>query len=241
MTKTKSQINYKNQIPNSKQNWILRFSIWCLFGIYSLCFGASQASAQFFQGIGITAGVTKAKQKWFLETLDIPTTKIVKKKNIIGFNGSIRAEFINSDYVRWVTEIQFNQKGCKDKGDSATYRNRLNYIGWNNFLKFQMETYPGFFYLMLGPRVEYNLTQATNSPDITGSFGKLNFSWGPAIGFEKIVFSNFKPFIELHYNPDTPFYYAYESTPLDIRNRAWELRIGIIYRPGDASCPTVVY
>ncbi|TAL61937.1 MAG: hypothetical protein EPN85_03710, partial [Bacteroidetes bacterium] len=41
-------------------------------------------SGQFFQGIGITAGVTKAKQKWFLEMPDA-STQIIKKKNIIGF------------------------------------------------------------------------------------------------------------------------------------------------------------
>ena len=199
------------------------------------CFG------QFFQGIGITAGVTKAKQKWFLTYPDA-SKEIIKKKNIIGFNGSLRAEFINSDYIRWVTEFQFNQKGCRDKTDTATFRNRLNYISWNNFLKLQYETFDGFPYLLLGPRVEYTFTQATKSPAITGAFNKFNFSWGAAIGFEKIVYSYFKPFIELHYNPDTPFYYAYNTNPLDIRNRAWELRIGIIYRPGGHdSCPTVVY
>ena len=246
MTNNKLQVNSKAQAPNSKPQatalgiWNLKFGTCGLLVICFLFFGALPASGQFFQGIGITAGVTKAKQKWFFQMPD-ESRQILKKKNIIGFNGSVRAEFINSDYVRWVTEFQFNQKGCKDKTDSATFRNRLNYICWNNFLKFQVETYPGFWYLMLGPRVEYNITQATKSPAVTGAFGKLNFSWGPAIGFEKIVFSNFKPFIELHYNPDTPFYYAYSNAPLDIRNRAWELRIGIIYRPGDASCPSVVY
>ncbi len=200
-----------------------------------------EASAQFFQGIGITAGVTKAKQKWFVTLPDAPT-QTFKKKNVIGFNGSLRAEFINNATVRWVTEFQFNQKGCKDKTDSATFKNKLNYIGWNNFLKFQFETYPGYIYFMLGPRVEYTLSQKVGSPSIIAPFGKLNFSWGPAIGFEKIVYGNFKPFVELHYNPDTPFYYAYENAPLDIRNRAWELRIGVIYRPlGNESCPAVIH
>ena len=165
-----------------------------------------------------------------------------RKKNIIGFNGSLRAEFINSDYVRWVTEFQFNQKGCKDKTDSATFRNRLNYICWNNFLKFQYETFDGFPYLLMGPRIEYDLSQATSSPAITGAFQKINFSWSVGAGFEKIVYSYFKPFIEVHYNPDFNFTYAYANDPLKIHNRAWEFRIGIIYRPGGHdSCPGVVY
>jgi hypothetical protein len=200
-----------------------------------------EAAAQFFQGIGITAGVTKAKQKWFLQMPD-SSTEILKKKNRIGFNGSVRAEFINSDYVRWVTEFQFNQKGCKDKADSATYKNRLNYICWNNFLKLQFETFEGFPYLLMGPRVEYLLNKKITSPALAGDFKKFNFSWSVGAGFEKIVYSYFKPFIEIHYNPDTPFYYAYETDPLDVRNRAWELRIGLIFRPaGHNNCPSVVY
>ena len=215
---------------------------WKLFAICFLSFGIfSSASAQFFKGIGITGGITMGKEKWFL-TNPNDSKEITKKKNTFGFNGSLRAEFIDNDNVRWVTEFQFNQKGCKDKTDSATYRDKLNYICWNNFLKLQYETFDGFPYLLLGPRVEYTLTQATQSPQITGAFQKLNFSWGLAAGFEKIVYGYFKPFIELHYNPDTPFYYAYKSAPLDIRNRVWELRIGIIYRPGGHdSCPAVIY
>ena len=212
---------------------------FAVFFVYSFlstvyCFG------QFFQGIGITAGVTKAKQKWFLTQPDASTITI-KKKNVIGFNGSVRAEFINNDNIRWVTEFQFNQKGCKDKTDSATYKNKLNYICWNNFLKLQYETFDGFPYILFGPRVEYLLSQKIKSPAIKGSFKKFNFSWSVGAGFEKIVYSNFKPFIEVHYNPDTSFYYAYENAPLKIRNRAWEFRIGLIYRPGKKDCPSVIY
>lgn len=242
MTNPKPQIKSKIQIQGSKLFWACRFWNYRLFvfGILSFAF-SNCVHAQFFQGIGITGGVTMAKQKWFLEMPDATRT-IQKKKNIWGFNGSLRGEFINNDYVRWVTEFQFNQKGCKDKTDSTTYRNRLNYICWNNFLKIQYETFDGFPYMLIGPRVEYTFTQATKSPAITGSFQKFNFSWSAGVGYEKIVYGNFKPFIELHYNPDTPFYYAYITDPLDIRNRAWELRIGLIFRPGGKDdCPAVIY
>jgi hypothetical protein len=211
------------------------------FSFIAFCLSASQGYSQFFQGIGITAGVTKAKQLWFITQPDSSVEKI-KKKNRIGFNGSARAEFINSDNIRWITEFQYNQKGCKDKKDTVTFQNRVNYICWNNFLKLQYETFDGFPYLLFGPRVEYLFKQKTTSPEITDKFKKFNFSASIGIGFEKIVFSNFKPFIELHYNPDTPFAYAYETEPMDIRNRAWELRIGIIFRPGGKDdCPAVQY
>ena len=207
---------------------------YCLLSTAN-CFG------QFFKGIGATAGVTMAKEKWFLSYPDNSTSR-QRKKNIFGFNGSLRAEFIDNDNFRWVTEVQFNQKGCKDKTDSATYKDKLNYLCWNNFLKFQYETFDGFPYILLGPRVEYTLAQAAGSPAINGAFNKFNFSWSVGAGYEKVVYEYFKPFIELHYNPDTPFYYAYKTSPLDIRNRAWELRIGVIYRPGGHnSCPGVVY
>ena len=199
-----------------------------------------EVAAQFYRGIGITAGVDLAKEKWFLHYPD-GSSATQLKKNLFGFNGSVRAEFIDNENIRWVTEMQYDQKGCKDKADSATFRNRLNYLCWNNFLKLQYETFDGFPYLLMGPRVEYLLTQGTKSPAITGAFQKFNFSWSIGAGFEKIVYGNFKPFIEVHYNPDTPFYYAYKTSPLDIRNRVWELRIGLIYRPAPKSCPGVVY
>lgn len=233
--------NYKSQI-NPKQSGIISLGFRKLVVFCFLIFLISPASfGQFFQGIGITAGVTKAKQKWFLTQVDGSETTI-KKKNVFGFNGSLRAEFVDSEWFRWVTEFQFNQKGCKDKTDSASYKNKLNYICWNNFLKFQYETFEGFPYLLMGPRVEYTLSQAKGSPALSaGAFKTFNFSLSAGVGFEKIVFSNFKPFIELHYNPDTKYYYALETDPISVRNRAWELRLGIIYRPGGADCPTVVY
>src|ERR1051326_1300780 len=110
--------------------------------LFCFLFVLCSARAQFFRGIGITGGVTMAKEKWFLN--ESKTTAL--KKNIFGFNGSLRAEFIDNDNIRWVTEFQFNQKGCKDKTDSATYKNKLNYLCWNNFLQLQYETYDGYPY-----------------------------------------------------------------------------------------------
>ena len=227
--------NSRFQVANLK---FKRALVYCF--LVAICHLPSAiCHSQFFQGIGVTAGVDLAKEKLFLHNPDGSSTQL--KKNIFGYYGSLRAEFIDNENIRWVTEFQYDQKGCKDKTDSATFRNRLNNICWNNFLKFQYETFSGFPYLLFGPRIEYLLTQGTKSPAITGAFGKFNFSWSIGAGFENIVYGNFKPFIEIHYNPDTPFYYAYKTSPLDIRNRAWELRIGLIYRPAQKSCPGVVY
>ncbi|MFH1005442.1 MAG: outer membrane beta-barrel protein [Bacteroidota bacterium] len=200
-----------------------------------------EASAQFFRGIGITGGVTLAKEKWFFFMPD-SSISTQKKKNVFGLNGSLRLEFIDNDYMRWVTEFQINQKGCKDKTDSITFKNRINYLCWNNFLKFQYEIFDGFPYILFGPRVEYLLTQNINSPAITNSFNKFNFSWSVGVGWEHIVYNYFKPIIEIHYNPDFNFIYAYETDMLKIYNCAWEIRIGLIYRPGRyKSCPAVLY
>lgn len=220
-------------------------NLFCSLTI-SLLLITAVADAQFFQGFGATIGVTKAKQKWFYPTKpdasgNTRDSIAVRKKNVIGFNGSLRAEFINSDYIRWVTELQFNQKGCKEKPDSVKFKNKLNYICWNNFLKLQYETFEGFPYILFGPRVEYLISKKIQSPSLNGDFKKFNFSLSVGVGFEKIVYSNFKPFVELHYNPDTWFYYGYEHPPMNARDRAWELRIGLIYRPGKKDCPGVIY
>ena len=95
-----------------------------LFLLFAYCL-LPIAYCQFFQGIGATAGVDLAKGKWFLHYAD-GSSAIERKKNLFGFLGSVRAEFIDNENIRWVTEFQYDQKGCRDKIDSATFRNRLN-------------------------------------------------------------------------------------------------------------------
>src|SRR3954471_20263361 len=69
------------------------------------------ASAQFLNGIGVMGGITYANQKWHYVVPDVSENK----KYVLGFNGCVFAEFFQHDYLRWRSEIQFNQKGSLDQ------------------------------------------------------------------------------------------------------------------------------
>ncbi len=199
---------------------------------------ALQSKAQFLNSIGITAGVSAGNQKFYFSD----PLAISKKKYVFGVNGSVFAEFFSGDYARWVSEIQFNQKGSVDKQPEGNYPNKLNYICWNNYLKLRYEMYSIIPYILLGPRLEYNLSQGTTSPAITGKFLPLHVSAAGGVGVEFISYGNFKFFTEAFYNPDL-IMPAYKRQDLDVRNKNIELRVGLKYQFGGRreTCNTPTY
>jgi opacity protein-like surface antigen len=209
----------------------MKHKLVLLFTIISL-----NTFAQFFQGWGLMGGLTACREKWWINHGD-GSSETAKKKFVYRFNGCVFAEMVNHEFVRWRTEIQYNQKGFKEKISDNNYKNKLDNICWNNFLILRSELFSGIPYFLIGPRVEYNLIQNTASPAIQNSFRKLHFSWSVGAGWEFIVFGNLKPMVELHYNPDINF--AYKTSPLDTKNRAWELRVGIKFLLNQKSCPAV--
>ncbi len=182
-----------------------------------------QAHSQTLNSLAITAGVSYGNQKFFYA--DPPD--ISRKSYIAGFNAGVFGEFFSRDYVRWVTELQYNQKGSVDKQDSANYSNQLQYICWNNYLKIRYELFSIIPYILVGPRLEYNMAQATSSPAITGKFLPLHVSAAAGGGIEFVSFYNFKFFVEGFYNPDVMP--AYISPELHIPNKNFELRVGLKY------------
>ena len=196
-----------------------------------------ETKAQFVNSVGITAGASFGNQKFLFRE----PASIKRKKYIIGGNGSVFAEFFSHDRVRWVSEFQFNQKGSRDPiNDTTTLRNQLDYICWNNYLKIRHEMYSIVPYVMVGPRLEYMLTQKTQSPEITGSFLPLHVSLAVGGGVELVTYGNFKPFIEAFYNPD--IMPAYISTPMHIPNKIFEVRIGLkMELRSRQSCNTPIY
>ena len=200
---------------------------------------ALQSKAQFLNSIGITAGVSAGNQKFYF----FDPLAISKKNYVLGYNGSVFLEFFSGDYARWVSEIQFNQKGALDKRPEGNYRNKLNYICWNNYLKLRYEMYRIIPYILVGPRLEYNLSQAIASPEITGKFSALHVSAAGGIGVEFISYSNFKFFTEAFYNPDLLVMPGYKRTGLSVKNKNIELRIGLKYEFGGRkeTCNTPTY
>lgn len=189
-------------------------------------------NAQFLQGVGVMGGITWSKQKWkFKEGVTEPED--LELKRILRFNGCLFAEFINSPYVRWRTEIQYNQKGTKEILLDQTIRNKTNYLCWNNFLVLRTELYSIVPYILFGPRVEYLLSSSPQS-----GLQKLHITASGGAGIELVTYGNWKPMIEAHYNPDITK--SYKSSIVDFKHDALELRVGIKYTfSSSESCPPV--
>ncbi len=202
-----------------------------------LLLGSSQAMSQSFRkkksafmlmGWGVTGGATLCTQTWNFDTEEFNNTKNYR----LGWNGSLFAEMMNKTYWRWVTELQYNQKGAIDELPTGEkFNNRIDYISFNNFIKIREEEYSITPYLIAGPRLEYRLaTSPQNNPDIINNFKLLHLSFSVGAGVEFMRWRPWIPFIEFQFNPDITN--AYRNAALDdlqIRHRAFELRIGLKY------------
>ena len=196
-----------------------------------------QIHAQFLNSMAVTLGATAANQKFkFHDPLSIS-----RKGYVFGFNASVFLEMLSHDNVRWVSEIQYNQKGSVDKQPEATYGNKLQYLSWNNYLKVRYEMYNIIPYVLVGPRLEYTLAQASSSPAIAGSYLPLHVSLAAGAGLELVSYTNFKVFVEGFYVPD--IMPAYISAPVHVNNTDFELRIGLKYEFAGRkeSCNTPTY
>lgn len=215
-----------------------------LLFISIICLHSLAGNAQFFNAFGITLGVSANNQKFYFYNPD-ETSK--KKYHFVGLNGSVFGEFFSHKYVRWVSEIQYNQKGSIDKQPEAKYKNKLSYLCWNNYLKIRYELFRFIPYVLVGPRLEYRLTQKTPSPPVVGKFQTLHMSAAVGAGIEFISYGNIKFFVESYYNPDIikyDFTTAYVTEPLHIKNINIELRVGLKYqiqkRGESCNAPTYV-
>jgi hypothetical protein len=202
-----------------------------------LLFVALQSNAQFFNSMGITLGLSAGNEKFLFKDPYV----LSRKKYVYGFNGSVFAEFFSYDHARWVSEFQYNQKGSVDKEPQDKYTNHLQYICWNNYLKLRTEMYRIIPYILIGPRLEYNLSQNTTSPAITGNFLKLHVSPAVGVGMEFVSYINFKFLVEAFYNPDV-LMASYIKPEMHVFNKNFELRVGVKYEFGSPeNCNTPVY
>ncbi len=193
-----------------------KYILFIIVGLFSL-----QAKSQFLNSIAFTAGGSIGNQKYFFKD----PVAISNKKYILGVNFGVFGEFFTRDYIRWVTEFQFNQKGSVDKQLETNYTNNLNYICWNNYLKFRYEMYNVIPYILVGPRLEYTFSESIGSPFVTDKFLPLHISGAVGGGVEFISYSNFKFFVEAFYNPD--IMPAFLQSDLYIKNKNFEARIGL--------------
>ncbi|MDQ3192619.1 MAG: hypothetical protein M3Q58_13585 [Bacteroidota bacterium] len=199
-----------------------------------LFIAVSESQAQFLHSYGATIGLTRATQKGWLSPLDTPQNM----KYRTGFNGSLFLEFFNHDVFTWVMEAQYNQKGARwvNEFDDVVFKHRTNYGSFNNFLKARAEGIDINLYVLAGPRIEYLISQ--NAPL---AFNQLHFSVSGGVGCDFNYWDPIILFTEVHYNPDLTT--AANLGRETIRNRAFELRIGIKKKVGGGryrdDCPPV--
>lgn len=218
-----------------------------LFAILSFC--SFTAGAQFFNAIGIAAGVSYNKEGWSEEQW------ASQEQYLLRYNGAVLAEFFDDPVYKWRSEVMYNMLDVKELVSENKFVNQTNYISFNNYLKYQHEFYRWIPYVLIGPRIAYLMTRSAGVfGDVIGGMYTIHVSAAVGIGIEKVCYSRFKPFAEFFYNRDimpsfigntgsiapisSPLYHTVLNEI--IVQRDYELRIGVKYHiKGKPKCPTV--
>jgi hypothetical protein len=198
--------------------------------IFAFLLCSISASASFFQGWGIMAGVTYSRQYWVYPQLDSK----IKTKYILRYNAEIFGEFGNHPTFRWVTELQYNMKGAKYDAGSGMVKYKNDYAAWNNYLMIRKELFSIIPYVKIGPRLEYvwKTDQSFNQFHATASAGA---------GVEFVAFGPVKFLTEFHWVPDLTKSNNANNEIVEISQHAYELRVGLkfAFGGGGESCPPV--
>lgn len=226
----------------------MRLIISILFCLLITC--ANAQFNKFFRGFGIFGALTESCH--YYRNLD------ASKKDPLIYNptyyypqnhisaehfswaAGIFAEFFRHDHIRWQTELEYANKGASEMPIINPYlgtrsgsftNNTYTYIQWNNYLKFFGPFgLPNNIYLMPGIKLEYLFQQSTPVfAPYSSNFAKFWASGDVGIGYEFPLFKRISGFVEYHWNND-----VLPHSPLNdvkIRNRTFEYRFGLIYRP----------
>jgi hypothetical protein len=205
-----------------------------------------ETNAQFFRGVGLFVAGNSSMHRYRNFNVKDPNNFDYNayyvdnhhSHDLQSFGVGLVLEFLRYDNVRWQTEIEYTNKGGLDRefnpytGEKAGYApNMYTQIQWNNFLKYFLPPGDkGQPYFMLGGRLEYTMSRAiTSYAVVSGTRPTVWFSGDVGIGYERFTWKRFHPFIEFHWNPDIIYQPAVAGSTM--RNRTYELRIGIMYRP----------
>ena len=213
-----------------------------------------KANAQFFRGFGIFGAATesahfyknKDQDKRDYNPLNYNSTTYPEyyprnhiSHEYFSWGAGIFAEFLSYDRLRWQTELEYTHKGAKEKelinpfdgtraGSFST--NKYTYFQWNNYLKFYNPIgLSSHWYLMPGIRLEYLFQKSiTAYAPYAGSFPTIFFSGNVGLGYEFPILKKISGFVEYHWNPDI---LSHHKDNVVYRNRTFELRVGLMYRP----------
>jgi hypothetical protein len=220
--------------------------------LLAVMFLSLASQAQFFRGVGIFGAGTESmnyyknteadQRDWTRDSLTGYNTRYYYPQNTISreyfsWGAGAFAEF-GTDYGRWQTEIEYTHKGAKIKEllepyngirDDGYSTNKYTYIQWNNYLKYfgPFGLSPSI-YLMPGVRLEYLLSSSTSVFSPYSTFPKFWFSGNIGLGYEFPILKRISLFTEYHWNPDIIFH---KKDQVKVRNRTFELRVGLVFRP----------
>lgn len=212
----------------------------------------ADANAQFFRGIGLFVAGNSSMNRY--RNLN-PKTVYRHEPDFINagnsyypdnhwshdmqnFGVGLVLEFLRYDNVRWQTEVEYTKRSVLEH-DYDWFNdvrrplspNTYTQIQWNNFLKyFFYQGRKGVPYAMLGARIEYNMAYSITAYfPVAAARPLIWFSGDVGVGYEFFTWKKWHPFVEFHWNPD--IIYQPPVAGSSMRNRTFELRIGIMFRP----------
>lgn len=203
----------------------MKKNLTLFFVLFSIC-----AQAQ-LTNWGASIGLTQARQVWDLKPLET----IYKSNYKSGFNGQFFLEFGEKAMISHVWELQYNQKGAKGSFPSNTdFRYKTNFVSLNYYFKIRKEIKYGNPYILIGPRIEYLLTN--NMPIEPGILEinllaanagqKLGIGAAVGVGYEfTAMHEAWWPYFEFIYNPNVLDYHNNDFSRM--RGTVFELRLGM--------------
>jgi hypothetical protein len=207
----------------------------------------SFAQYNFLQGIGVFAGETSSRDRYKngypLDFKDDPTFLHAQPPSHNSteresWSVGVYLEMLKSYSWRWVSEIDYCNKGAKEEDEllnpitnkTTSATNKYGNLQWNNYLKHWIDL--GFrfrTYAMIGVRAEYTMIRSTPAYSyIAGNARRITASPDVGVGAEFHLKGHWNLFVEEHYNPDVLS--VYNKNKVTLWNRTWETRVGIIYR-----------
>jgi len=203
-----------------------------------LCFlTVTIMNGQIINCIGIKDGFSLANQTWYYKSINLT----FKKANRIGLYSTISLDFFNLKYLNLTTDVGYCQKGSMETipiiqsptGEDLWYNN-FNYLIFSPLLKVKYTTTHFIPYVLLGLRLDYQLSYKTaiNISPLENDINKNIYGMNCGVGIE-FKFNNIGIFNEFQYQND--FTYVIDSPPsyhytgLRITNKAYIISSGVKY------------
>jgi hypothetical protein len=216
--------------------------------LFLCCISLSGLSQGIYKGFGIFGALTQSAHYYknpdnarkesdtgYIYSHFYPPTHI--SREFFNWGAGLFLELSGRDDIRWQTELEYANKGAREMDQDpvtqvrtgAYVPNKYTYIQWNNYAKFYNPIGNAHWYIMPGVRLEYLFKKSTPAfLPFSGQFPTFWFSGDVGLGYEFPLFKKYSAFIEYHWNPDV---ISHKHDNTKIRNRTFELRVGLVMRP----------